>query len=318
MRKLELDLHLFDGAAGAGGAGGAAGSGDGGAGGTAGAPAGKVGKAAEPRVVYGRQAERELPGKEPETVTTASTLEDRRAAFDARIKGEDKDLFDERVQKIINERFKNQKALEKDSADLKAASPILELLASKYGVKADDLAGLQQAIEADSSYYEDEALQKGLTVEQLKEIKRLERENAEFKRAAAERERKAAADRIYAQWMDQSEDAKRYYPGFDLQTELQAETRDRFLSLLRSGVDVRTAYEVVHKDELIGGAMQYAARVTEQKTVENIRARGARPRENGGGSQASAVIVKKDPRQFTKKDRDEIARRVMRGERIEL
>ena len=308
----KLDLRLFDGAAGAGSAGTS--------GGTAGAAeGGAAGKTAEPRVVYGKQAEAEIPAREPEATTTASTQEDRKAAFERRIKGEDKDLFDERVQRIINERFKGQKALEKDSADLKAARPVLELLAGKYGVKADDLAGLQKAIEADNAYYEDEALQKGVSVEQLKEIKRLERENAEFKRAAAERERRTNAEKVYSAWMQQAEDAKRFYPGFDLQAELNTEgTKDRFVALLRSGVDVKTAYEVIHKDELIGGAMQYAARVTEQQTVENIRARGNRPRENGGGGQASAVIVKKNPKQFTRKDREEISRRVMRGERIEL
>lgn len=307
----KLDLRLFDGAAGAGSAGTAGGAAEA-------ADGSAAGKTAEPRVVYGKQAEAEIPAHEPEAATTASTQEDRRKAFEARIKGEDKDLFDERVQRIINERFKGQKALEKDSADLKAARPVLELLAGKYGVKADDLAGLQKAIEADNAYYEDEALQKGVSVEQLKEIKRLERENAEFKRVAAERERRTNAEKVYSTWMQQAEDAKRFYPGFDLQSELNADgTKDRFVALLRSGVDVRTAYEVIHKDELIGGAMQYAARVTEQKTVENIRARGNRPRENGGGT-APAVIVKKDPKQFTKKDREEISRRVMRGERIEL
>ena len=309
----KLDLRLFDGAAGAGSAGTA-----GGAAGAAESGTTAAGKAAEPRVVYGKQAEAEIPAREPEAATTASTQEDRRKAFEARIKGEDKDLFDERVQRIINERFKNQKALEKDSADLKAARPVLELLAGKYGVKADDLAGLQKAIEADNAYYEDEALRRGVSVEQLKEIKRLERENAEFKRAAAERERRTNAEKVYSTWMQQAEDAKRFYPGFDLQSELNADgTKDRFVALLRSGVDVKTAYEVIHKDELIGGAMQYAARVTEQRTVENIRARGNRPRENGGGT-APAVIVKKDPKQFTRKDREEISRRVMRGERIEL
>lgn len=307
----KLDLRLFDGAAGAGSAGTS--------GGTAGAAeGGAAGKTAEPRVVYGKQAEAEIPAREPEAATTASTQEDRKAAFERRIKGEDKDLFDERVQKIVNERFKTMKALEKDSADLKAARPVLELLAGKYGVKADDLAGLQKAIEADNAYYEDEALRRGVSVEQLKEIKRLERENAEFKRAAAERERRTNAEKVYSTWMQQAEDAKRFYPGFDLQAELNADgTKDRFVALLRSGVDVKTAYEVIHKDELIGGAMQYAARVTEQRTVENIRARGNRPRENGGGT-APAVIVKKDPKQFTRKDREEISRRVMRGERIEL
>ena len=102
----KLDLRLFDGAAGAGSAGTA-----GGAAGAAESGTTAAGKAAEPRVVYGKQAEAEIPAREPEAATTASTQEDRRKAFEARIKGEDKDLFDDRVQRIINERFKGQKAL---------------------------------------------------------------------------------------------------------------------------------------------------------------------------------------------------------------
>lgn len=54
------------------------------------------------------------------------------------------------------------------------------------------------------------------------------------------------------------------------------------MGLLRSGVDARTAYEVVHKDEIIGGAMQYTAQRVQEKVVNDIRARGMRPPENGG------------------------------------
>ena len=196
---------------------------------------------------------------------------------------------------------------------------MLELLANKYGVDGKDVDALVKAIEEDDSYYEDEAIQKGLTVEQLKKQKALERENAEFKRAREEAERRQNADRIYAQWQQQGEDTKRFYPNFNFQAEVtNAETSSRFLDLLRAGVDVRTAYEVVHKDELIAGAMQYTAQTIQQKTVNDIRARGMRPAENGTAGNNAAVTVKTDPTKFTKKDREEISRRVMLGERIVL
>ena len=136
--------------------------------------------------------------------------------------------------------------------------------------------------------------------------------------AAAERlERARRAGRRCAQWLREAAQARQDYPGLDLKAELAAPTRGRFLALLRGGVDVKTAYEVLHKEELIGGAMHYAAQVTERQTLERLRERTSRPRENGGGT-APAAPAKKDPRAFTKKERDEIARRVMRGERIEF
>lgn len=51
------------------------------------------------------------------------------------------------------------------------------MLAQKYGVDPGDLEKLSSAIEEDDSYYEDEATRRGLTVQQLKEMKRIEREN---------------------------------------------------------------------------------------------------------------------------------------------
>ena len=84
---------------------------------------------------------------------------------------------------------------------------------------------------------------------------------------------------------------------------------------MRSGVDVKTAYEVVHKDEIIPAAMQIAAKTAEQKVVNKIRAGGARPMENGVQDQ-SASLVKTDVSQLSKADRAEIIRRAERGEKI--
>ena len=89
----------------------------------------------------------------------------------------------------------------------------------------------------------------------------------------------------------------------------------KFVDLLRSNVDVRTAYEVLHKDEIIPAAMQFTAKTVEQKLTNKIIANGARAAENGNSSQGAAV-VKSDVSQLSKEDRAEIIRRVQRGEKI--
>ena len=185
-------------------------------------------------------------------------------------------------------------------------------LAKKYGVDANDIAALNAAIEDDDAYFEDEALQKGVTVQQLKEIRKMEKENADLKRQMNEQTAQQNAAKLYSAWMEQAEAAKTVYPSFDLSAEMQ---NPRFVDLLRSNIDVRTAYEVLHKDEIIPAAMQFTAQKVEQKLVNKMIANGARPAENGINSQ-SAAQVKSDVSQLSKADRAEIARRVARGEKI--
>lgn len=245
----------------------------------------------------------------PEVKQTAT--EDRNARFEALIKGEFKDLYDAKMQDTIQKRLKGSK----ETVDkYNALSPTLELLAKKYGVDAADINALNKAIEEDDSYYEEEALEKNMSVQQLKEIKKMERENADLKRQMAEQERQENANRLYSKWMQESEAMKSVYPAFDLRTELQ---NPRFTDLLRNNVDVRTAYEVLHKDEIIPAAMQFTAKTVEQKLTNKIIANGARPVENGNSSQG-ATVVKSDVSQLSKADRAEIIRRVARGEKIKF
>ena len=237
------------------------------------------------------------------------TEPDRNAEFERLIKGEYKDLYDARVQDTVQKRLKNtRETVEK----YEALVPTLEMLAKKYNVDAGDAKALSRAIEEDDTYYEQEALEKGITVQQLKEIRKMEKENAELKRQMQEHERQENAGRLYAAWMEQAEQARTVYPSFDLRAEMR---NPRFVDLLRSNVDVRTAYEVLHKDEIIPAAMQFTAKTVEQKLANKIIAGGARPLENGMNAQSSAV-VKSDVSQLSKADRQEIIRRVQRGERI--
>ena len=257
-------------------------------------------------VKYGIQEE-EAPAAEVQVETVAQP--DRNAEFEKLIKGEYKDLYDAKMQDTIQKRLKGQK----ETVDkFNALTPTLDLLASKYGVDAGDIEALNKAISEDDSYYEQEALDKGMTVQQLKEIKKMERENANLKAQMEEAQRQENGKKLYAQWMQQAEDAKKVYPSFDIRAEMN---NPKFVDLLRSNIDVRTAYEVLHKDEIIPAAMQFTAQTVESKLAKKIASNGARPSENGMSSQ-SAAVVKSDVSQLSKEDRAEIIRRVQRGEKI--
>lgn len=301
-----LDLQLF-----ADGGAGGSGTGDGGQGVTEAAAVPQTkGVKQNPlsNVKYGKQEEAQTADVQSAEVQTEST-EDRNAKYQELIRGEYKDLFDGDVQDIVQKRLKSTK---ETVERYNALSPTLEMLAKKYGVDVSDIDALNKAIEEDDAYYEEEALEKGITVEQLKTIRKMEKENADLRRQMQEQNVRDNANKLYAQWMEQANDAKTVYPSFNLDAEMQ---NPQFVNLLKSNVDVRTAYEVLHKDEIIPAAMQFTAKTVEQKIANNIAAGGKRPVENGMSSQ-SAAVVKDDVSRLTKADRDEIIRRVNRGEKI--
>ena len=242
---------------------------------------------------------------------TATNI-DRKAEFEKLIKGEYKDLYDERMQDTVQKRLKGQKEI---VDKYNALSPMFEILSKKYGVDASDPEAIMKAIEEDDSYYEEEALEKGISVEELKRIRKIERENAELKKLQNEQNAKEAAEKRVAEWMEESKQVKAIYPQFDLRGEMQ---NPKFLDLLRvPGVDVRTAYELTHKDEIIAGAMQFTAKAVEKKIADKIAANGARPTENGLNSQ-SASLTKSNVSQLSKSDILDIQRKILRGEKISL
>lgn len=235
------------------------------------------------------------------------SLDDRNSKFEELIKGEYKDLYDARVQDTIQKRLKSSK----ETIDkYNAMTPVMDMIARKYGVDGNDPDALMKALEEDDSYYEDEALEKGLSVQQLKDIKRMERENAELKRAVDDQKRRESVERIYADWIEQEKRAKEIYPSLDLRTELQNE---EFAKLLQANVDVASAYMVVHKDEIIPAAMQYSAQTIEKRLANKVMS--GRPSESAASSQ-SAALVKSDVSMLSKADRREIIRRVAAGEKI--
>ncbi len=235
---------------------------------------------------------------------------DRDAEFEKLIKGDYKEQYDARMQKTIQSRLKSSK----ETVDkYNSLTPTLELLAKKYGVAdATDIDALNKAIQADDTLFEDEAMKNDMTVEQYKQFRDMRLENEQLKQRMQEQERQEKGRQLYQTWMQQAEQVKQIYPSFDLQTEMKNPT---FMDLLGSHIDVKTAYEVLHNDEIISGAMKYTADKVRGDMARSLAANSALPKENGTGSR-SAAVVKNDVTKLTDKDIDEVMRRVARGEYI--
>jgi len=127
-----------------------------------------------------------------------------------------------------------------------------------------------------------------------------------------EAEIQAGADRMVEAWQQRSREIQETYPEFDLEREM---LRADFRQLLRARVDMQTAYEILHKEEIIPAAMAYAAQTTERKLAEKLRSEGIRPTENGAG-QSGAVSMGSRVSQMSRKEIADLCRRVERGEKV--
>ncbi|MGF6376855.1 hypothetical protein M2140_001933 [Clostridiales Family XIII bacterium PM5-7] len=297
MKKYLFNLHQFEG------------EGTGGNGGDAGHEESGI-----EEVVYGRQEEpagTEASEDSHDADDDQDGEQERRKAFEDLIKGDYKDLFDERVRENIDRRFKN---VHDSQEELNRVSESLMPLYERYGVDAGDWDGLEEAIRNDTSLFAEEAEEMGLTPQQYLFAKNAE---LEARRAQTELERvKGAqeAQKAYQGWLREGEELKKTYPEFDLAQEVQ---NDKFMALLKQDWNVADAYEAVHAKELITNGIGTAAVVAQKNVVDSIRARGMRPTENGTGNKAG-VIVKNDPSKFDNRDMEEIRKRVLNGEKIKF
>lgn len=97
----------------------------------------------------------------------------------------------------------------------------------------------------------------------------------------------AMSRQIYRDLQSGAQDVRRRYDAtFDLAQACRK--NPRLKRLVGLGVDVRTAYEAVHRDRLMFSAMQYTASVVAGKTARQIAARSRRPAENGLGGGLAA------------------------------
>ncbi|WP_317380452.1 hypothetical protein [uncultured Intestinimonas sp.] len=285
------DLHRFDG-------------------GEGGAPAGDNGGPGSSQPGETGEGQGQTPdGKAPDAGgQQEKTGEQLKEEFGALIKGEYKDAFSNEVQAIINRRFKETKGLQEQ---LSAQQPLMDKLMARYNIEGGDVAALDRAIDADDALWSQAAEDAGLTVEQYRRVQNMELENMRLKRAERENIARQMAQRQVEAWQQQAQEIRAEYPGFDLEAEIQNPT---FKAMLKAGAPMKNAYEAIHMGEIKAGVAQQASAEREKQVTDNIRARGQRPTE--GGSSGAGITYSSDPSKLTAKEREELARRAERGERI--
>ena len=300
MFKLKkFSLHLFDGAAS-----GASGGTDGGAVSAEGAAA--EGNETGGKVIYGKQPETKNPVAEDKKENSA---DDARKRYEQAIKGEFKEFDAERIQNIIDRRFKETKELEEK---IGAMENVLASLYEKYKVEGGNLQALQNAIDTDDAFWEQGAEEAGMSIEAFKEFRKIKADHDNMMRTQAQNKRIEEARERLHKWHDEAEELKGIYEGFDLDEETK---NPEFQKMLRAGIPMKHAYEVLHLNDITSAKAAEAAKIREKQVVDNIRAKGARPQE-GGATAQSGAIIKSDVSTLTKRDRAEIAKRVSRGEKI--
>ena len=226
---------------------------------------------------------------EGETIADPTAEEDRQSQY-AKFKKDFDAEYKAEVQSIVKDRLKKSS---KENADLN-----------------NRIKATLNAFESDDGNLEEEAFSRDMSVEQLRQFKKLERENQSYREAEEERRKQA----MFAQWDREADELKEIYPSFDVATEQENE---QFMKLLGAGVPMRTAYEVAHKDEIIHSAMSYTANKTAEKVANSVRANASRPSENGLSSNSSALGTV-DINKLSREQIETYKQRALNGDRIDF
>ena len=221
--------------------------------------------------------------------------------------------YNREMQAVVQSRVRNAKGAEEAMGKL---TPALELLARKHNLDPAniDYDALAKAISNDESFYEDKALEMGVSVETAKKIDQQEREDARKQR---EQQRTLEQQKFQQHIMkleQQGEAMKQVFPNFDLRKELQ-DPRFARMTSPNVGISVQDAYYAIHRNEIQAAAMQVTAQKVAQKISNDIQSGNRRPSENGTSGQAPSVTTF-DYRNASQEQRNALKARIRSGEKI--
>ncbi len=267
----------------------------------------------ELRKVYGQsQPQKPAQGNVPANKgneAPANTIEDR---WNELKKGEFAELYGRDVQGAIQDRFKNQADFEQK---YNALEPMLKVLRDRAGVQSNE--DLSKQILDDDSLYEDEAAEKGMTVESLKIYKQMEAENQRLKRQEQENIEQQMVRNHYNKLVQQADEFKKTFPDFDLHKALREDSRFLRLTSPEVGLSVKDAYFAIHHDELAPQMMAYGMERAKQQMGQTLQAQRRRPAEGAMKAQGQpAADVKIDPRQLSRSERKRLYDMIHQGKQV--
>ena len=260
----------------------------------------------------------EVEGKDGEEKGKAKSPEERRKAFGELLRGEYADLTEELMQNAVTEAARRLEASP-------AMKGLMQALQEKYGTDANDLVALTEAVRngavKDDAYYEKLAMEKGVSTRTARELDKLESQNKHLteqqqmiQQMERQRVQQARIAELQAGWDREAEQLKAQYPDFNMAEVLANPEVEK---MMRSGVSMTNAYRSAYFDHILKQQQAATARQVEQGVVNRLQQRNARPGENGtrpGG----AVQTKIDVSHMSRKEMEEMEKRVMRGEVITL
>ena len=197
--------------------------------------------------------------------------------------------YNKQMQLTVQSRLRNAKGAEEALGKL---TPALEVLARQHGLDPAniDYDALAKKISDDDSFYEDKALEMGVSVETAKKFDQEERDTARQKRQEEQTIEQQKFQQHIMRLEQQGEAMKKVFPNFDLRKELQNPAFARMTSP-NVGISVEDAYYAIHRNEIQTASMQVAAQKTAQKISNSIQAGSRRPQENGTSGQAPSVTT---------------------------
>ena len=198
--------------------------------------------------------------------------------------------YNKQMQATIKSRLKSAGVAEETLAKM---APALEVLARKHGQDPanPDYEALAKAIYDDDAYYEDKALELGVTVETAKKLDQEELDRAREKRTEERNLEQQMLQNHFVRLEQQGEALKKVFPNFDLRTELQNPAFARMVAPGKGIMSVEDAYKAVHRKELEAAQSQVIAQQTTQKISNAIQAGSRRPDENGTSGRSASVTT---------------------------
>ena len=214
------------------------------------------------------------------------------------------------LQEMIQARLKNVK---RSDEALEKLTPALEVLARKYKLDPNnlDFDALNNAINNDDDHYEDLALERGDTVENVKAKDIRARDQAREQKTLEQQRFQEHIQRME----QQGEELKKLYPNFNLRTELQNPVFARMTAPGMGIMSVKDAYEAVHRQEIEAAKNEIIAQNVAKKISNSIQAGQRRPTENGMSAQAPSVTTF-DYRNMSREQREALKARIRRGEKV--
>ena len=176
------------------------------------------------------------------------------------------------------------------------------LLGSIFGGEdgSFDLDAINKAVTDDDSYFENKALEMGVSVDVARKLEQADALEQQRQEAEQKARRDAMLREHFANVQAQARALQEIVPGFSLEKEMQ--DPEFVKRTAPGGLSVEDAFFSLHHKEIMQQQAEAIARRSKQAAAAAVQSGSARPRENGSSATA-AVSATPNMRSMSRADR---------------